>query len=170
MQKKLAIIEQQSNDQFEHFLKDDKFSGLAFAQAANYWHHLTMAEQEKTRVMLVECTVDDEGCIDYTEGFTKVFFDSDNRYLVEVGDEYVGFRTLRLAKQFAATLAYSNPKRSINIYSFDTLYFRKWNTVMVGFDDCFDPIQIGDLGYYSDWEERFPIEYDAYVERLAKVR
>lgn len=34
-----------------------------------------------------------------------------------------------------------------------TVAKRPWYGVMTGFEDCQNPIQFGDFGYYADWQE-----------------
>ena len=99
----------------------------------------------------------------------KYILDCDNRI---GGGEYIVFNSLEDAQAYADRRA-SYCQRDINIYSMKHTYCRRWWGTCSGIEECKDPIQFGNFGFYGDWQEidednsdLFRNALDAFYESL----
>lgn len=74
--------------------------------------------------------------------------DCDNRI---GGGEYIVFNSLDDAQDYADERA-CYCQRDINIYSKKHTYIRRWWGTIGGVEECTNPIQFGNFGFYGDWE------------------
>ncbi len=81
------------------------------------------------------------------------------------GGEYVGFKTLKEALDYADDRA-SYSQRNINVYTPKSVYTRTWRGSNEGIEECEDPIKFGSFGHYGDWEE---CDYEDYYPSYEQV-